>query len=84
MAAAQATVPVAQVTRLEDNGAAPSTNTDEIQDTRGKKKAGGGVAMARTIVMAAVATATTRAWSREYRSVFVVARAVGVVGIMEY
>ena len=80
---AQATVPVAEATRLEENGAAPSTNTEEIQDTGGKK-AGGGVAMARTIVMAAVATATTRAWSREYRSVFVVARAVGVVGIMEY
>ena len=76
-------MPVAEATRLEENGAAPSTNTEEIQDTRGKQ-ASGGVAMARTIVMVAVATATTRAWSREQRSVFVVARAVGVVGIMEY
>ena len=75
-------MPVAEATRLEENGAASSTNTEEIQDTPGK--AGGGVAMARTIVMVAVATATTRAWSREQRSVFVVARAVGVVGIMEY
>ena len=38
-------MPVAEVTRLEENGAAPSTNTEEIQDTRGKKKAGGAVAM---------------------------------------
>ena len=55
-AAAQATDPVAEGTRLEGNGAAPSTNTEEIQDTWGKK-AGGGVAMATTIVMAGVATA---------------------------
>ena len=55
-AAAEATDPVAEATRLEGNGAPPSANTEEVQDTRGKK-AGGGVAMATTIVMAAVATA---------------------------
>ena len=64
-AAAQATVPVAEATGLDGNGAAPSTNTEEIQDIGGKRKAGGGVAMARTIVMATVTAATTRAWLRE-------------------